>query len=313
MSGTLSHSEAAEHADTVLSNKGRSFHWARHLLGKKHAERATRLYAFCRYLDDLADEASCTSVARAKIESAREEILCGRSLDASLSDGLALAQECAIPIGPILDLVSGTSSDLERVRIRDLDELTRYCYRVAGTVGLMMCRVLGVESPAAFPHAIDLGMAMQLTNICRDVVEDAVMGRRYIPATLVGDLSPEELIHPDSVVRAKVTAAIITLLQLADKYYKSGEAGLCYLPLRARGAILVASRVYRGIGTALLARKGDCWSERSMVSPREKAFLSLAALTSQPLKRSFWVPTTSHCSELHAALATYVPSHEFPL
>ena len=308
MSGILSPNEAVKHADTVLASKGRSFHWARHLLGQKHAERATRLYAFCRYLDDLTDEASSTSVARTKLASVREEILNGKSRDTSLSDGLALVRECGIPVGPILDLVRGTSSDLERVCVGDLPELIRYCYRVAGTVGLMMCRVLDVESHSAFPHAIDLGIAMQLTNICRDVVEDASMGRRYLPATLVGDLTPEELIHPDSVVRSKVSAAILNLLHLADEYYKSGEAGLCYLPVRARGAILVASRIYRGIGTALLDREGDCWSNRAMVSAPQKAFLSFTALTSQPLKRSFWFPTAAHCAELHAALEGFTIS-----
>jgi len=302
MSAILSPSEAAKHAEEVLASKGRSFHWARHLLGQKHSERATRLYAFCRYLDDLSDEASSTCVARTKLASVREEILNGRSQDPSLSDGLALVRECGIPVGPILELVSGTSSDLERVSVGDLPELIRYCYRVAGTVGLMMCRILDVESPSAFAHAIDLGIAMQLTNICRDVVEDAAMGRRYLPGTLVGDLSPEELIHPDSVVRSKVSAAILTLLHLADEYYKSGEAGLCYLPLRARGAILVASRVYRGIGITLLDRQGDCWSNRAIVSAPKKAFLSVAALTSEPLKGSFWAPKAPHCSELHAAL-----------
>lgn len=295
--------EAAKHADTVLESKGRSFHWARHLLGKKHAERATRLYSFCRHLDDLADEATSREAARIKIDSARQEILSGKSHDAVLSDGLALASECGIPGGPILDLISGTSSDLETVRVEDVPELIRYCYRVAGTVGLMMCRVLDVQSPSAFPHAIDLGIAMQLTNICRDVVEDASMGRRYLPATLVGDLSPVELIHPDPVVRFRVSTAIGTLLQLADGYYISGEAGLSYLPLRARGAILVASRVYRGIGTNLLARKGDCWSGRAIVSARQKAFLSLAALIIQPFNRSFWTPTSHHSPQLHAALA----------
>ncbi len=301
----------APSANEVLSSKGRSFYWARHFLGSKHAERATRLYAFCRYLDDLADESSSPHVARSKIEAAREDILRGESADASLSDGLSLARECGISKEPILELINGIASDLGEVRIADVDELIRYCYRVAGTVGLMMCRVLDVSSPAAYPHAVDLGIAMQLTNICRDVLEDAAMGRRYLPLTLLGGLSPQELINPSPTVRAKIASGVLELLQLSEDYYRSGEEGLSYLPLRARGAILIASRVYRGIGLDLISRKGDCWSRRAMVSSAQKAIITVSALTSLALKgsregsreRSFWSATCSHRSELHIALA----------
>jgi phytoene synthase len=292
-------------ADKILSSKGRSFHWARHLLGKKHAERATRLYAFCRHLDDLADEAAFQSEALERITATREDILRGKSNDAAISDGIALARECRFGNAPILDLLDGAASDLEIVRIEDVDELIRYCYRVAGTVGLMMCRVLDVDSPAAYPHAIDLGIAMQLTNICRDVVEDASMGRRYFPASLVGDLSPEELMHPDPATRSKVCLGIADLLQLAEEYYKSGESGLSYLPLRVRASMLVAARVYHGIGIDLTSRGYDCWSERAMVSMAGKALISVNALVSQPLKRSFWCKPCGHRSELQSALAGF--------
>jgi len=294
-------------ANEVLSSKGRSFYWARHFLGSRHAERATRLYAFCRYLDDLADESSSPHEARSKIEAARKDILSGESADSSLRDGLSLARECGISKEPILELINGIASDLEEVRIADFDELIRYCYRVAGTVGLMMCRVLDVSSTSAYPHAVDLGIAMQLTNICRDVLEDAAMGRRYLPSTLIGDISPQELINPSSTVRVKIASGVLELLRLSEDYYGSGEEGLSYLPLRARGAILIASRVYHGIGSDLISRQGDCWSRRAIVSSAQKALITVSALTSLALKRSskglFWSPTCSHRSELHVALA----------
>ncbi|MCE9588016.1 MAG: phytoene/squalene synthase family protein [Verrucomicrobia bacterium] len=297
----------APSANEVLSSKGRSFYWARHFLGSRHAERATRLYAFCRYLDDLADESPSPDEARSKLKAVREDVLRGESADASLSDGLSLARECGISKEPILELINGIASDLEEVRIADVDELIRYCYRVAGTVGLMMCRVLDVSSPAAYPHAVDLGIAMQLTNICRDVLEDAAMGRRYLPSTLVGDLSPLELINPNTAVCAKIASGALELLQLSEDYYRSGEEGLSYLPLRARGAILIASRVYHGIGLDLISRKGDCWSRRAMVSSAQKALITVKALTSvtqgRSSKRSFWSATCAHRSELHIALA----------
>ena len=303
---------AAPSANEVLSKKGRSFYWARHFLGSRHAERATRLYAFCRYLDDLADDSSSPHEARSKIEAAREDVLSGESADASLSDGLSLARECGISKEPILELINGIASDLEEVRIADMDELIRYCYRVAGTVGLMMCRVLDVRSPSAYPHAVDLGIAMQLTNICRDVLEDAAMGRRYLPSTLIGDLSPQELINPSSTVRAKIASRVLELLKLSEDYYRSGEEGLSCLPLRARGAILIASRVYHGIGMELISREGDCCSGRATVSSAQKALITMKALLSVTMKGSskgsFWSPCCCHRSELHVALAGLVIS-----
>lgn len=304
----------APSANEVLSSKGRSFYWARHFLGRRHAERATRLYAFCRYLDDLADESTSPNEAHSKIVAARKDILSGESADTAINDGLSLAQECGISKEPILELINGIASDVGEVRIVDKDELIRYCYRVAGTVGLMMCRVLDVRFPAAYPHAVDLGIAMQLTNICRDVLEDAARGRRYLPASLIGELSPEELINPNTAVRAKLALGVLDLLRLAEEYYRSGEEGLSYLPLRARGAILIAARVYRGIGIDLVSRQGDCWSRRAMVSSAQKAFITVKALTSVTQKGagegsskgSFWSPGCSHRSELHVALAGHL-------
>lgn len=290
-------------ADAVLKEKGRSFHWARHLLGKRHAARATRLYAFCRHLDDLADEAGSKERARASLDTARRDITSGSSSDPVIRDGLTLMRECGIDDALVLELISGALSDLDEVRIRDEAGLLRYCYQVAGTVGLMMCRVLDVDDPRAFPHAVDLGIAMQLTNICRDVAADAAMGRRYLPATLIGDLQAVDLVDPAFDRRDTIQEGILTLLALADDYYRSGEAGLSYLPLQARAGILVASRVYHGIGEELRSRGGECWSRRAEVSPLRKALLSTSALAGKTHDKSFWMTGSTHKRALHSSLA----------
>ena len=93
-------------------------------------------------------------------------------------------------------------------------------------------------------HTVDLGIAMQLTNICRDIAADAALNRRYLPAGLVGDLAPGALIHPTELLRGTVRQCVATLLDCADTYYQSGELGLSYLPARARSSILVAARMY---------------------------------------------------------------------
>ena len=289
-------------ADARLAAKGRSFHWARHLLGKTQAARATRLYGFCRYLDDLADEAASIETARANLAAATRAIASGESADPVLSDGLRLMTECRIAPGLALELIDGLVSDLDPVRIPDEAALLRYAYRVAGTVGVMMCGVLDVHRPAAYSHAVDLGIAMQLTNICRDIAEDAALGRRYLPSSMIGDVGPEKLMPPAEGLHPRLRECVASLLKKADHYYASGEAGLSYLPPRARCGILVAARVYREIGLRLRAHDYTFWLGRIVVGDREKAALTAHALLTAPLRASFWRQPSSHDASLHLAL-----------
>lgn len=300
-------SESAAHAQSVaaeatLARHGRSFHWARRLLGSIHAARATRLYAFCRHLDDLADEAASPEAARAALAVVDRDLAAGRSTDPVLRDGLALMRECDIDPAVARELVAGMASDTRTVRVVDEAELLRYCYRAAGTVGLMMCRVLDVREPTAAAHAVDLGIAMQLTNLCRDVADDARMGRRYLPASLVGDIPPAALIEPLPALRPILCAAVARLLALAEDYYASGEAGLPFLPVRARAGILVAGRVYRAIGRRLAACGHAYWEGRTVVTDGRKAAITLAALSTQPLRPAFWSRPSAHRASLHRAL-----------
>ena len=289
-------------AEATLARQGRSFHWARRLLGARHAARATRLYAFCRHLDDLVDEAASPEEARVALAAADRAIEAGRSDDLALQDGLALMRECAIDPGIVRELIAGMASDAETVRVADEAELLRYCYRAAGTVGLMMCRVLDAREPAAAAHAVDLGIAMQLTNLCRDIADDARMGRRYLPASLVGDVAPTELIDPSPALQPALRAAVARRLARAESSYASGEAGLPFLPVRARTGILVAGRVYRAIGHRLAAREHAYWEGRAFVPDWRKATITLAALATQPLRGAFWSRPVAHPVSLHRAL-----------
>ena len=285
-------------ANQLLTQRGRTFHWARRLLSARHAERATRLYGFCRHIDDLVDECSSLTDAQAALAVVRQALHIGQSDDPVTCDMLNLMHDCGInPMIP-LELIEGVESDLGEVRVTDMAELLRYCYRVAGTVGLMMTDALDVSAPEALPHAVDLGIAMQLTNICRDVRADALLGRRYLPESLVGALEPAALIDPNAATQATAAHAIGTLLTLADRYYASGEQGLRFLPPGARSGILVAARVYREIGVVLRQRGLDCWTSRATVSSAAKAGITLRALggTMIPWRRDF--AGTAHISSL---------------
>jgi phytoene synthase len=290
-------------ADSVLANKGRSFHWARRLLGKIHAERATRLYRLCRYIDDLGDEEISVEAASKNLLEARNAIHLDHSDHEILKDGISLLHECQIDQAILLDLIAGVESDTQLVRVEDQDALLRYSYQVAGTVGLMMSKALDTNDEAAYPFAIDLGIAMQITNICRDIKVDALANRRYIPANLVHDLEPIALIHPNEQQKDLVQDAVANLLNCAEKYYASGEKGLSYLPLQARLSILVAARVYREIGRELKNQNYEYWHRRIVVSTPRKIVITFQALLSTLFTLNFWRHPKKHDANLHRALS----------
>jgi phytoene synthase len=294
---------ALANAGQMLRAKGRSFYWAGHLLNAVHAARATRLYGFCRHVDDLADESTSVEDAQRALALLSAEIAAGCSDDPATRDALALMAECRIEAALMLELIRGVASDLEPVRVEDDAALLRYCYRVAGTVGLMMCQVLDVRDEAALRHALDLGIAMQLTNICRDVSEDARAGRRYLPASRIGALAPQQLIVPAQSLQPLLRRCVADLLDQADVYYQSGEQGLPYLPLRARGAILVAARLYRAIGMRLRRSDLAFWQGRAVIPGRTKAALTLHALLTTALTPRFWRSSRGHDNALHHAFA----------
>ena len=300
---------ALSEADSVLRQKGRSFYWARQLLKNEHAARATRLYSLCRYLDDLADETASAELARDALNEVKLAIINRQTNHAVVQDGLLLVDECGINPTVICQLIDGVSSDLNTVAIVNLDELIRYCYQVAGTVGLMMCNVLGTKNSAAFPHAIDLGIAMQLTNICRDVQADALAGRRYLPASMVGDLPAAALVEPALGIQPQLQKTLLQLLSIAERYYRSGEMGLSYLPAGARIGILTAARIYREIGTCLARRQHQFWQGRVVVSPGRKVAVTVKLLLGASVNQSLWRAPSAHDPAMHHAFSDLLASN----
>lgn len=292
-------------AEATLSSKGRTFHWARRFLTAEHAQRATRLYSLCRQLDDLADESDGSCDARQTFDLVHAGLTQSGPGSGLVADTDRLLANLRFELDPIVlqALIDGLSADLSPVAIDSEAALLRYAYRVAGTVGLMMCRAMDVTDPRAHYFAIDLGIAMQLTNICRDVREDAERGRRYLPGSLLGDCTAKQLICPELALQSRVTAAVEAVLMLADQYYRSGERGLVYLPQRARLAIAVAARVYRAIGTELRAEGCRYWLRRAVVPRIEKTRLTVQTIFTTELLSSPWVRTPHHDQTLHTALA----------
>ncbi len=225
----------------------KSFNWAGFFLPKKIYEDSAKLYAFCRVLDDIADEKIDLDFKIKRFDEMRDflkrfyhsdnkEIHSSDENEKIVYDVITLAKNKNIKKIILEDLVDGVASDLKkRIHIRSVKDLLVYCYRVAGTVGLMMSKILMVNDRRALKGAIDLGIAMQLTNIARDVVEDRKMNREYI--------------KPDF-------ENIQATLKLADMFYESSFSSIQKIPFRYKFSIIVARRIYRQIGRKIL-QKGN--------------------------------------------------------
>ncbi len=268
-----------ETAQAVMDRHARSFAPPARLLGRAERAKVARLYALCRTVDDLADEDGGAE-ARDRLAVIEADIRAGHCTDpvASAADDLFTGRPRARRA--CADLVAGVRSDLSPVRIADMTALDAYAHAVAGTVGIMFAELFDVPPERQGPAA-DLGKALQLTNICRDVAEDARAGRRYLPATLCPH-APEALAKHDPAAARDARAAIAALLDRADGLYARGLAGLSALPARPRAAVAVAAALYRGIGTEIRAGRADPLTTRAVVPARRKALLAAQALLRRP-------------------------------
>ena len=171
--------------------------------------------------------------------------------------------------------------DQKQIKIQNKEELIKYSYHVAGTVGLMMSKIIGVKHEKAAQSAIDLGIAMQLTNIARDVYEDSKMKRIYIPANWIPNISLKNLNSFNDISLEKderISNAILKLISLSEKFYENGFAGLKYIPLSTRLGIYIAANVYKGIGTKIKSNKKKYIRERVYLNSLEKILITVKSI-----------------------------------
>jgi 15-cis-phytoene synthase len=294
----------------VLKKHATSFWWASYFLPGPSFLPVSELYHFCRYADEVADqlhpEQARTQLTQLRrvIEEPEKIVVPDQVAEAQLIKRL---QGWGVQRAWMLELVAGVETDLEPVLGWSETQLLVYCYRVAGVVGLMMCPLIGVRDDAAYAQALDLGISMQLTNIARDIAEDAGRGRVYVPNEWLSEagVSAEEILAGRLSPQAK-KAIVGRLLQLSEVYYQSGRRGLVAIPFKPRLAIAIAARLYRAIGGKLLAQNSDPWLGRAHTSRLEKILLTLSELGVQlamGLMGLIWLrPRRPHNSDLHLAL-----------
>ena len=295
-------------AKLTLKKNGKSFYWAGKFLPSAYIDRASELYQFCRVLDDIADSGEKRSLQKLK----------KIKLNLINHKELKFENKCNLKYPSFFNiyskkaathLIDGLILDQSTVLFKEEEELIQYSYYVAGTVGLMMCDALKCKNKEAYLFAIDLGIAMQLTNIARDVLEDAKMGRRYIPGSWINNISPNAMIQGvndnNTEIFRTVSFGIKKLLNLAEKYYYSGTQGLIFLPLKTRIAISIASGVYRQIGIQLKL-KNYCWyNGRQVTSNITKAKVTFFKIIEEFVRNK---NQKNHDPELHKFLKEIIVS-----
>ena len=218
-----------------LSLYAKSFNWAGFFLPKKTYKNCSYLYDFCRVVDNIADDEGEIEIKKVKFQKFVSDFKQKNFENPVIKNMWNIIHEFNISLEIIYDLFDGIESDIKQnVKIDTRKDLLIYCYRVAGTVGLMMAKILNVSKKQSLKSAIDLGIAMQLTNISRDVIEDSKKNRSYINGSF------EE---------------INSTIKLADTFYKNSFYSIREIPLSFRFSILVARRVYRKIGYKILKKK----------------------------------------------------------
>ena len=220
---------------SYLAIYAKSFNWAGFFLPKKTYLKCSALYDFCRIADNIADSDEDIEIKKEKFINFQNNFNNQKFDDPIIKNMWQLIKEFNIPLKVVHDLLDGIYSDIQKnIKLNNKKDLLVYSYRVAGTVGLMMAKILKVNKQSSLKSAIDLGIAMQLTNISRDVVEDLNFGRSYI------NLNFEE---------------IKSTIKLSENYYKNSFYSIKQIPLTFRFAILVARRVYKKIGNKILKKQ----------------------------------------------------------
>lgn len=291
-------------ADTsrlIIRKGSKSFAAAARMFDSETRDNAHMLYAWCRYCDDRIDNQELGFGATAAPEDATHEVLSGlitrtqAAIDDEPSDEPVfealryVLKRNGIPGRYPLELLEGFAMDARGAEYRNLDDTLLYCYYVAGVVGIMMAYVMGARDPLVLQRAVDLGIAFQLTNIARDVREDAAVGRVYLPGEWLADagISVDDIMAPQHA--ASLRKVVGRLLDEADRYYASANAGLRALGFRSAWAVAAARAVYREIGQVVRERGESAWQERVVVSkPRKLLGLvsgMLAALRSSLFER----------------------------
>ncbi len=264
----------------MLRAGSKSFYAASLLLPKSFRVPTIALYAFCRVADDDIDQLGAGPDALAALYRRLDDVYAGRPRNTPVDRAFAnVVHAYGIPRTIPAALFEGFAWDLNNRRYDSMSELYAYSARVAGTVGTMMALIMGIRDPAILSRACDLGVAMQLTNIARDVGEDARAGRVYLPVELLSANGIDaEAFLAEPAFSPALAPVVAAVLDSAERLYRRADWGLTKLPAACRPAMFAASAIYAEIGNEVRRRGFDSVTGRAVVAPLRKAALLGQAL-----------------------------------
>ncbi len=273
--------EAVAEAKQTIEKGSKSFAAAARLFEPAMRADAVLLYAWCRHCDDVIDGQDLgyaaatgpTETATARLDRLRcrtRAALDGTADDAVFAGFAGVMRRHAIPVRHALDHLDGFAMDVAGRQYETLEETLAYCHGVAGVVGIMMAYIMSIRDAPTLQRAADLGLAFQLTNIARDIVDDAAVGRIYLPSTWLNEAGiPRDALHLPQH-RGALAGVARRLIDTAEPYYASAMIGIGRLPPRAAWAIATAHGVYRAIGATVVARGPQAWDRRASTSTMQK-------------------------------------------
>jgi len=267
----------------ILARGSKSFAAASRLLPARLRDPVAAYYAFCRVSDDAVDESAEPAAVLDALRARLDRVYAGRPEAHPADEGLAWVVDAyAIPRAPVAALLEGYRWDVEGRRYEDLSGVRAYAARVAASVGVVMTLIMGRRDPEVLSRAADLGVAMQLTNIARDVGEDARGGRIYLPLSwLRAEGIDPEVFLASPRFEDGIGVAVCRLLDHAERLYRRAEAGIPALPADCRTAIAAARSIYADIGRVIRHRGYDTVSGRAYTTAARKAALLARAVTAR--------------------------------
>ena len=253
----------------LLKKKSKSFYFASIFLSRNCFTNCSQLYNFCRIVDDIADNNYKNK--KFLLKNIYKSVTSPDTFESKyVSEIKPLIKLNVINKECLKELIYGVILDTKKkISISDKSELINYSYYVAGTVGIMMAKILNTQNKYAYRYAVDLGIAMQLTNIMRDIIEDASIDRVYYPKKWI-KLTSKKILENNSNTIKTINKATEKLFELSEIYYKSAFKGIAFLPFRSRFAILLALFVYRQIGRKIIKNNFSNLKKREIVSLYEK-------------------------------------------
>ncbi len=269
-----------EHSNLSLKKRAKTFYFASLFFSKEIRNDVETLYFFCRYIDDIGDSKDANKVfLRNSLESVKKQLSNKKPRNEIISAFLNLTYKHKIDIKIPIALIDGVISDLKTVNINDYAELVTYSYKVAGTVGYMMCKIMNVKNKEMLFKGVQLGIAMQFTNIARDIKEDLERGRMYFPKKFRINIKKEFrklILKPD--LQKDFSEDLKSYLDLTDKIYMSSWKGIINLPLKYKVPIAIAAYLYQSIGSKIRRKKYNIWDERIYLSTFEKIHKTLVVI-----------------------------------